>query len=474
SAPGGRARGECPRRAPRARGAARAPRAAAQGRLRSAPRPCCNTRRIPRERRARRRRPGAQRRSDAGAVVRWPRVSRAQTTGARRVPQRALIEGRASRTLAAMVGTRTRGSARFALAAWVAAAVLVGANEPRGEGLEAALARVPADPGRALRAAVAATQRGDREQGEALLRAVAEHHPVIADHADLLRMKMYVGAGDAERAAAEEPLWTDRDSPLRARFYALPGEAERARGDEERARAAFEFAAAGARDRGRLAELDLAIAQSYLRGGLRERAAERLLTVWTRSADLPPAEQADSLLAQLERELGHPLRTALPTRDPADQLLGSHHNESALAAYDHALELGLPRADRTRVQRQRAETLFRLRRYTDAIDAYRTLPASEEREIQRARAVARAGNAPEGARALERLGRERRGERAVEALYLAAVLWDGENEHARARELLELVIRRLPPSSFAASARWSPRWARHREGPAHQARAQLR
>src|SRR5262249_60510307 len=105
-----------------------------------------------------------------------------------------------------------------------------------------------------------------------------------------------------------------------------------------------------------------------------------------------------------------------------------------------------------------------LRRYTEAIDAYRAWPASEEREIQRARAVARAGNAPEGARALERLGRERRGERAVEALYLAAVLWDGENEHARARELLELVIRRMPRSSFAASARWSLGWAAYRGG----------
>jgi len=376
------------------------------------------------------------------------------------VRQCALIAGRASRTLAAMVGTRTRTGSRFALAAWLAAAVLVGANEPSAP--EVPLAS--ADPGRALRAAVAASQRGDRVKAEALLRAVAEHHRVIADHADLLRMRMYVGAGDAERAAAEEPLWTDRDSPLRARFYALLGEAERARGDEERARAAFEFAAAGTRDRTRLAELDLAIAQSYLRSGTRERAAERLLAVWTRSADLPQAEQADRLLAQLEGELGRQLRTALPMRDRADRLFDSHHNESALAAYDRALELGLPSADRKRAEQQRAETLFRLRRYTDAIDAYRKLPASEEREIQRARAVARAGRVEEGARALEQLGRERRGERAVEALYLAAVLWDGEDEHARASDLFEQVIRRLPRSPFADSARWSLGWAAYRAG----------
>ena len=277
-------------------------------------------------------------------------------------------------------------------------------------------------------------------------------------------MRLLVDAGDAEAAIAEEPRWTDRDGPLRARFYALLGEAERARGDEERARAAFEFAAAGTRDRSRLAELDLAIAQSHLRSGAREPAAERLLAVWSRGADLPQAAQADALLAQLEGELGRPLRTALPTRDRADRLFESHHNEAALAAYDRALALGLAPADRKRARQQRADTLFRLRRYNDAIDAYRKLPASIEREIQRARAVARAGRVPEGARALEQLGRERRGVRAVEALYLAAVLWDGEKEHARARELFEQVIRRLPRSGYAASARWSLGWSAYREG----------
>jgi len=352
-------------------------------------------------------------------------------------------------------------------------AVFVAASEPHGDMALAPLDVMTADPGRALRAAVAARDSGDRARADELFRAVAERHPLIADHADLLRMRMYVEANDAERAIGEEARWIDREGPLRARFYALLGEAWRARGDEERARAAFEFAGSGTRDRGRLAQLDLAIARSYLQTGARERAGERLLEVWTRAADLPQGTTADTMLADLERELGRTLRTAQPMRDRADRLFESNHNEAALAAYERALELGLEGKDRTRARQQRAETLFRLRRYPEAIDAFAALPASEEREIQRARAVARAGRVPEGASALEKLGRERRGISAVRALHLAAVLWDGENEHERARDLLREVIRRLPRSEFAASAHWSLGWSAFRAGRLDEAARQF-
>ncbi len=363
-----------------------------------------------------------------------------------------------------MRGTRARNIRRCALAALLAGSGLLGASEPGVEPPAPPSARATVDPGRALHAAIAARDAGDRPRAEALLLEVAQRYPIVADHADLLRMRIYVDASQPDRAVAEEPRWTEREGPLRGRFYALLGEAERARGDEEKARAAFEFAAASTRERGRRAELDLAIAQSQLRSGARERAAERLLAVWTDSGDLPQAAQADALLAKLEDELGRSLRTAQPTRDRADRLFASNHNESALAGYDRALALGLPPADRAHVRQQRAETLFRLRRYADAIDAYRALPASEEREIQRARSVARTGRVAEGAAALEALGSTRRGERAVEALYLAAALWDGEQEHARARGLFEEVIRRLPRSGFAASARWSLGWSAYRDG----------
>ena len=110
--------------------------------------------------------------------------------------------------------------------------------------------------------------------------------------------------GDNAGAIALEPAWAQREGPLRASFYTLLGRAHLAASDEERARAAFDFALLGTRDRSRRADLELAIARSYLRSGSREKAADRLLTIWTRDADLAQADTADELLAELEEQLG--------------------------------------------------------------------------------------------------------------------------------------------------------------------------
>ncbi len=359
---------------------------------------------------------------------------------------------------------------RWALALFLAvslgAALSVAATAPIHEGLEHSVPvdRLLQDPGLALRAAVAALDRGEPQLADALLRAVAERHPVIADHAELLRMRLRVESGDLDGAIALEASWQSREGPLRARFYTLLGEAHLARGDEAAGRAALEYAVLVTRDRARLARLELAIAESYLREGARQRAAERMLELWTRYADLPEANTAQARLEQLEGELGRRLRTASRTRQRADRLFDSYHNEAALAAYDRALALGLSGAERTRASDQRAETLFRLRRYPEAIAAYDALPASEERAIQRARAEARAGRVPEGARALEELGTTRRGDDAVRAQYLAALLWDGEGEHDRARRLFEDVIRRSPGSELGTSSRWFLGWEAFRAG----------
>jgi soluble lytic murein transglycosylase len=342
---------------------------------------------------------------------------------------------------------------------------LVAANAPitEGRGQKAPLEAVLAEPGRSLRAAVDALGRGESELADSLLRAVSERHPIVADHADLLRMRLRVESGDAEGAVAFEPRWRQRDSWLRGRFYSLLGEAHLARGDEKPARAAWELAALATKDRAQLAGIELDIARSYLRSGDRERAGQRLIEVWTRYAELPEADTADTLLAELEPDLGRVLRTAGRTRERGDQLYERYHNEAALAAYDRALALGVSGGARTRASHQRAETLFRLRRYPEAIEAYDALPASEERLVQRARAQARTGQVTAGAKALEELG-ERRGSQAVYAQYLAALLWDGEGEHARARRLFESVARRAPNSKSAASSRWFLGWVAFRAG----------
>lgn len=352
-----------------------------------------------------------------------------------------------------------------ALGAGVAAVAGLAATAPITErdGRSVPVPVVLAEPGPALRTAVDALDRGERHLADALLRAIGERHPEVADHVDLLRMRLRVEAGDDAGAIAFEPRWSQRDSPLRGRFYTLLGRAFAHRGDEPRARAAWEYAALTTEDHERLAQLELDIAESYLREGDRERAAERLLAVWTRYPELDVADVADEHLDRLAAVLGRTLRTAQGYRRRGDQLFRRHHNEEALAAYERALVLGLDRAARRRAAHQRAETLFRLRRYRESIDAFRELPETAERSIQIARAYARTGRVAEGARQLEALG-ARRGPSAVRAQYLAALLWDGENELERARGLYASVIRRAPRSSYAGAARWRLGWEAYRAG----------
>jgi peptidoglycan lytic transglycosylase len=342
-----------------------------------------------------------------------------------------------------------------------------GAASPLAEGVGAVpdLERLLARPGAALRAGVEAMQRGEPFLAEALLAAVAARHPVVADHADLLRMQLRVDTGRYRDAIEFRNRWSHAESPLATDFYTALGRAYAAVGEEANARASWDFAARATTDRERRAEIELSIAESFEREGLGDATVESFLAIWSQYPDQPASEVADQALERLERERGRDLRTAEAVLRRADALLERRHNEEALAAYDRALALGLPSASsREAAQNARAETLFRLRRYTEAAAAFAALPPSDERRLQRARAVARAGDVAAGARALEKLGNDARSRQATRALLLAGMLFDGEGETAHAHKLFQEVIERDAQSSYAAAARWRLGWSDFREG----------
>jgi len=137
-------------------------------------------------------------------------------------------------------------------------------------------------PGIALRVAREALDRHEFRSAETLLEAIANRHPLIADHADLLRMRARVESGRSDAAIAMRAAWEARDSPLDAVFFTLLGRAHAAKGDEGSARTAWTAAAAASGDRERIAALRASIAASWERSGERERAAEEYLETWTR------------------------------------------------------------------------------------------------------------------------------------------------------------------------------------------------
>jgi len=352
-----------------------------------------------------------------------------------------------------------------------AASIDLSAGDP-----DPAVIRVPAtqrgDPGGALRAAVAALEAGDRSLAEDRLRAVAARYPVIADHADLLRLRLRVDSNAYEAAIALGTAWRHADSPLASERYALLGTAHAALGNSQEARTAWARAAETTTEEASLAALHLKRAQSYEADADVDAAVESYLEVWTAHPLQPGSELAAKALDAIAKRRGADPRTAIEHRKRGDTLYRRRRNEAALAAYERALASeNLSAAETRRAEHQRAQALFRLRRYSEATEAFGRLPATAENRIDRARAVARAGDPAQGARDLEAIGRSARGRQAARALFLAGLLWDGEGETARARVLFDEVVRSAAGTSYANAALWRFGWAAFRDGRIGEAKA---
>ena len=267
---------------------------------------------------------------------------------------------------------RTPGAAR-GLIGLALLALLVGSAPPRPGPSAASVALDGIDtallerPGAALGHAVESIDAGETQRAERLLVALAERHPVVADYADLQRLRLYVLTGRYQEAIALGEAWAHDDSPPRADAYHELGRAHAEQGQPAEARAAWQRGLALAEGSERRAELQLEIARSHLHSGEPEPAAERFLEIWMRQPLAAQAEEAEQQLVILERQLGRTLRSAQAHRRRGDVLFRRRHNEAALEAYESALGLGTLDAPGTkRARRQRAHTLFRLRRYTDA------------------------------------------------------------------------------------------------------------
>ena len=317
-------------------------------------------------------------------------------------------------------------------------------------------------PGAALRVARDALDRREFRSAEALLEAIANRHPLIADYADFLRMRARVESGRSDAAIAMRAAWEARDSPLDAAFFTLLGRAHAAKGDEGAARAAWAAAATDSADPEQIAALRTSIAASWERSGERERAAGEYLEVWARYPWTESARVADEALNGIREPLEEPRRGAHQFRERGDAFYSKRSNEEALAAYDRAVAFGgMSRGDLLRVKRQRANTLFRLRRYPEAAIAFAELPQDDETQIEKARSHARSGDVPRAIRELESIGERTLSAQAPRANLLAGLLADGEDEHERAEAFFEKVLRGRS-RTVAAVAGWRLGWARYR------------
>ncbi len=328
-------------------------------------------------------------------------------------------------------------------------------------------ARPPTGPqraGPALREALAALRGGDPDGAAKRFAAVARTHPLVADHATHLRVRALLESGRPDDAIAVAYAF-DRDhsdSPLRTAVFRALGDAYQGVNDEISARDAWQNALAAGPDRGARAELRFALAESLERSGELARSLETHRALW-RSHPKAASDAASS--EALERLATRTGRRALGAGDwvaRGESLYAARDNEAALDAYDRALAAGgLTKAERRAVRRQRAFTLFRLRRYPDATEAFASLGRDPETRFWLARCYARRGQIQRSIAAFEELGRAR-GSFALRSRYLAGTLLAGEGAAERAEAHFAAVARSSRSASQRAAARWRLGWTAYR------------
>ncbi|UCE85174.1 MAG: transglycosylase SLT domain-containing protein [Deltaproteobacteria bacterium] len=402
--------------------------------------------------------PGSRKLDPMGEWRRW--------LGAASRPWRVALDG----------ARRTARARRVGLAAAVAVVSQFAAGSVQVDETDRTLG-IPAivleRPGRALRAAIEARDAGEDERADAILAAVAARHPIIADHAERLRVRLWLDRDAPGRAIeiALQALPARRDSPLEGEFHALIGDASLRLGNESAARAEWELALPKTDSSARRVELSMAIAESFERSGDTAEAARIRRALWRDEPTASGAEQNERSLAELERALGGTLRTGADWLTRANALYRQQRSEPALEAYERALARRLPDADRSRAEHRRARCLFRLRRYPEAEEAFKKLGASGDAPLYRARSVARAGDVPKAVRMFEQLAARESGALADHARLLAGILLDGEGEPERARTFYESLIRHSRDADRVGAALWRVGWADYRAARYAEARS---
>ena len=317
----------------------------------------------------------------------------------------------------------------------------------------------------ALREALAEADPAKAAEGFA---EVAAQAPVVADHAEELRIEALLGAGLFEEGLAAAQAFEadpgDSSPWLRARVASHEGALQVALGDEPAARQAFARAEAGL-DVAEQARLEAEIAASWERSGDTAQAVRHWQEVYTRYATDPVAARAEQELVRLDPALG--FRTPEALRERCDRLSDALLNEAALVACDEALAV-LP-GDRE-LLRERAMLLFRMRRYPEAVVAFEGLgPNDRSARFWRARSLARSGRIEASIEAFDQLAAVAEPELAARARFLAGTLHE-DDDLAKADASYRRVAESAPLATQRSDAQWRLAWLAWRAGDWARAR----
>ena len=321
------------------------------------------------------------------------------------------------------------------------------------------------DPAALFRAAAAAIEAEDYAHADWLYAQIGLRHPIVGDHSGLLRARLQLDRGrpTEAREIATATLSEFAETPLRAPLHELVGEALVRARDEAGAREAWAAALSATDEDDQRAALLRKVARSEERSGEDRAAGITWRLLWYAHPATDEAKQASHRLDVIEAHLGERLRRASDWRRRGDRLFRQRMNDEALEAYDRALAMGLPKAETRRARKQRAQTLFRMRRYPEAVAAFEALPQTGDTPIWTARSMARADRVPESIAAFEELAKKS-GPNQMRAHYLAALLLDGRDRDEEARAHFEVLANDPKGNGNKRAALWRLGWSDYRFG----------
>jgi len=321
------------------------------------------------------------------------------------------------------------------------------------------------DPAALFRAAAEAVEAEDYAHADWLYAQIGSRHPIVGDHAGLLRARLQLDRGrhDEARAIAIKTLSDFADTPIRAALHELVGEAHVMARDDKGARQAWAAALADTDDDDQRAALLRKVARSEERSGEDRAAGITWRLLWYAHPSTEEAKQASHRLDVIEAHLDETLRRASDWRRRGDRLFRKRMNDEALEAYDRALAMGLPASETRRAKKQRAQTLFRMRRYPEAVAAFESLPQTGDTPIWTARSMARADRVPESIAAFEKIAKKP-GPNRMRARYLAALLLDGRDRDEEARAHFEVLANDPAGGGNQRAALWRLGWSDYRFG----------
>ncbi len=327
------------------------------------------------------------------------------------------------------------------------------------------------DPARELGRVLPAIEAGKLLDAQGSLQA-AQKLQILSDYLDLFQIMLWIAQEDLDEAIAlgKKAEKKRKDSLLRWAYADLQGDAFQAKGDETRAREEWRRALQYRLSKDKKAKLWFKIGESHERS---QELPEALFAYREADGRYPATSggrESTGRIELLAPQLEQGVRSAAVASVRADHFYAKGHTEEARQGYEEAMRGNLSAKQKNHATLQLGHSLFRLRKYPEAVKVFDSLAPSSQALYWRARSYARSGEVTRAINEFEELGETASSAiRASQSLFLAGVLLEGRGETERALAHYRNASNNRRAPEQARVGLWRAGWLLFQEEQYHEA-----